>query len=50
MREARAAALAAGVTAWSLRSVDAGVSQAELLASKSEFADAARMFLEARDG
>ena len=50
MREARAAALAAGVTAWSLRSVDAGVSQAELLLSKSEFADATRMFLEARDG
>ena len=49
MREARAAALAAGVTAWSLRSVDAGVSQAELLLSKSEFADATRMFLEARD-
>ena len=45
----RAAALAAGVTAWSLRSVDAGVSQAELLLSKSEFADATRMFLEARD-
>ena len=50
MREARGAALAAGVTAWSLRSVDARVSQAELLVSKSEFADAARMFLEARDG
>jgi serine/threonine protein kinase len=49
MREARTAALAAGVTAWSLRSVDAGVSQAELLLSKSEFADATRMFLEARD-
>ncbi|HYN01081.1 MAG TPA: serine/threonine-protein kinase [Vicinamibacteria bacterium] len=49
MREARAAALAAGATAWSLRSVDAGVSQAELLLSKSEFADATRMFLEARD-
>jgi serine/threonine protein kinase len=49
MREARLAALAAGVTAWSLRSVDAGVSQAELLLSKSEFADATRMFLEARD-
>jgi len=50
MREARAAALAAGVTAWSLRSVDAGVSQAELLLSKGEFADATRMLLEARDG
>ncbi len=50
MREARDAALAAGVTAWSLRSVDAGVSQAELLLSKSEFADATRMLLEARDG
>ncbi len=49
MREARAAALAAGVTAWSLRSVDAGVSQAELLVSRSEFADATRMLLEARD-
>ena len=49
MREARAAALAAGVTAWSQRSVDSGVSQAELLLSKSEFADATRMFLEARD-
>ena len=49
MREARAAALAAGATAWSLRSVDAGVSQAELLLSKGEFADATRMFLEARD-
>ena len=49
MREARAAALAAGVTARSLRSVDAGVSQAELLLAKSEFADATRMFLEARD-
>ena len=49
MREARAAALAAGVTAWSLRTVDTGVSQAELLLSKSEFADATRMFLEARD-
>jgi len=49
MRAARAAALAAGVTAWSLRSVDAGVSQAELLLSRSEFADATRMFLEARD-
>jgi tetratricopeptide (TPR) repeat protein len=49
MREARGAALAAGVTAWSLRSVDSGVSQAELLLSKSEFADATRMFLEARD-
>jgi serine/threonine protein kinase len=50
MREARTAALAAGVTAWSLRQVDAGVSQAELLLTKGEFADAARMFLEARDG
>ncbi len=49
MREARAAALAAGVTAWSLRSVDAGVSQAELLLGKGEFADATRMLLEARD-
>jgi tetratricopeptide (TPR) repeat protein len=49
MREARSAALAAGVTAWSLRSVDAGVSQAELLLGKEEFADATRMLLEARD-
>jgi hypothetical protein len=48
-REARSAALAAGVTAWSLRSVDAGVSQAELLLARSEFADATRTSLEARD-
>jgi len=49
MREARSEALAAGVTAWSLRSVDAGVSQAELLLARREFADATRTFLEARD-
>jgi hypothetical protein len=49
MREARVAALAAGVTAVSLQSVDAGVSEAEVLLAKSEFADATRMFLEARD-
>ena len=48
-RQARSAALAAGVTAWSLRSVDAGVSQAELLLARQEFADATRTFLEARD-
>ena len=48
-REARSQALAAGVTAWSLRSVDAGVSQAELLLARREFADATRTFLEARD-
>jgi tetratricopeptide (TPR) repeat protein len=49
MREARSAALAAGVTAWSLRSVEVGVSQAELLLGKEEYADATRMLLEARD-
>jgi serine/threonine protein kinase/tetratricopeptide (TPR) repeat protein len=48
-RQARSAALAAGVTAWSLRSVDAVVSQAELLLARQEFADATRTFLEARD-
>jgi serine/threonine protein kinase/tetratricopeptide (TPR) repeat protein len=48
-REARSAALAAGVTAWSLRSVDAGVSRAELLLARGEFADATRTFLESRD-
>jgi serine/threonine protein kinase/tetratricopeptide (TPR) repeat protein len=48
-RQARAAALAAGVTAWSLRSVDAVVSQAELLLARQESADATRTFLEARD-
>jgi serine/threonine-protein kinase len=48
-REARSGALAAGVTAWSLRSVDAGVSQAELLLARREYADATRTFLEARD-
>jgi len=47
--KARSQALAAGVTAWSLRSVDAGVSQAELLLARREFADATRTFLEARD-
>jgi serine/threonine protein kinase len=49
-REARSAALAAGVTASSLRPVDAGVSEAELLLARREFADATRTFLEARDG
>jgi serine/threonine-protein kinase len=49
MREARSAALDAGATAWSLRAVDVGVSQAELLLGKGEFADATRMLLEARD-
>jgi hypothetical protein len=48
-RDARAEALAAGVTAWSLRSVDAGVTEAELLLARREFADATRTFLEARD-
>jgi serine/threonine-protein kinase len=48
-REARDAALAAGATAWSLRSVDAGVSQAGLLLERDEFADATRTYLEARD-
>jgi tetratricopeptide (TPR) repeat protein len=48
-REARAAALAAGATAWSLRSVDAGVSQADELLARREFADATRTYLEARD-
>jgi serine/threonine-protein kinase len=48
-REARARALAAGATAWSLRSTDAGVSQAEALLARREFADATRTLLEARD-
>jgi serine/threonine protein kinase/tetratricopeptide (TPR) repeat protein len=49
MREARDGALAAGVTAWSLRAVDAGASQGELLLARRDFADATRTFLEARD-
>jgi len=48
-REARARALAAGATVWLLRSTDAGVSQAEALLARREFADATRTFLEARD-
>ena len=50
VREARAGALAAGATAWSLRSVDTGASQAEQLLAARNFADATRTFLEARDG
>jgi serine/threonine protein kinase/tetratricopeptide (TPR) repeat protein len=49
MREARDEALAAGVTAWSLRAVDAGATQGELLLARRDFADATRTFLEARD-
>jgi serine/threonine protein kinase len=50
MREARAGALAAGATTWSLRAAETGAQQGEQLLARREFADATRTFLEARDG
>jgi serine/threonine protein kinase len=49
MRGGRDAAVVAGVPAEALRSADEGARQAEALMARGEFADATRLFLEARD-
>ncbi|HXK11226.1 MAG TPA: serine/threonine-protein kinase [Vicinamibacteria bacterium] len=49
-RAGRAAALAAGASPEALRSADEGTRRSEDLMARGEFADATRLYLEARDG